>query len=100
MEALIASIAALETVLHQHQDDRSAGSAVEEIGYHLGEMEPDERYEFDAAIERVAVKLDEASTSPCPAPCRPGRRAARPARDRGRPTSRHHGQWQRIQEKW
>lgn len=58
VEALIASIAALETVLQQHQDDRSAGTALEEIAYHLGEMDPDERREFDAAIERVATRWE------------------------------------------
>lgn len=58
VEALVASIAALETVLQQHQDDRSAGSALEEIAYHLGEMEPDERREFDVAIERVATRWE------------------------------------------
>lgn len=58
VEALIASIAALETVLQQHQDDRSAGNALEEIAYHLGEMDADERREFDAAIERVATKWE------------------------------------------
>jgi hypothetical protein len=58
VEALIASIAALETVLQQHQDDRSAGNALEEIAYHLGEMEPDERRKFDAAIERVAIRWE------------------------------------------
>ncbi|MEV4516576.1 hypothetical protein AB0K00_47460 [Dactylosporangium sp. NPDC049525] len=58
VEALIASIAALETVLQQHQDDRSAGNALEEISYHLGEMGPAERREFDAAIERVATRWE------------------------------------------
>lgn len=58
VEALIASIAALETVLQQHRDDREAGNALEEIAYHLGEMEPDERREFDAAVERVATRRE------------------------------------------
>ncbi|MET7668323.1 hypothetical protein [Micromonospora luteifusca] len=58
VEALIASIAALEMVLQQHQDDRSAGNALEEIAYHLGEMEPDERREFDTSIERVATRWE------------------------------------------
>ncbi|GAB2585314.1 hypothetical protein Aab01nite_53030 [Paractinoplanes abujensis] len=59
VQALIASIAAFETALQLgRDDDRLAGNALEEIAYHLGEMDPDERRQFVAAVERAAARWE------------------------------------------
>ena len=59
VRALLSSIATFETLMELHPDERIVGNTLEEIGYHLGEMNVDEKNDFTAAVSRIAAAEDE-----------------------------------------
>ncbi|MEU7903403.1 hypothetical protein [Actinoplanes sp. NPDC049118] len=58
VEALLSAVAVLEDFVQLYPHEHQAINALEEIADKLGEMAPEERLLFDAAIARIADAHD------------------------------------------
>ena len=56
--ALLSAVGTLETMLELDSHAFVAANALEEVAHRLGEMEPEERRDFDAALARLADAYD------------------------------------------
>ena len=58
VSALLGAVETLETLLELDSHAYVATNALEEVTHRLAEMSPEERREFDAAVERIAEAYD------------------------------------------